>query len=103
MKDFTSQVAEFASPFPSKIFEQELDKVGIQYHSFNNSSGDGGLDSVIFFVDSRDFNEAFQLKEKVDKENAASELRHMHPARKILSYFFLLLIVVYVLYKFILN
>jgi hypothetical protein len=100
MEDFSSQIAEFASPFPSKIFEQELDNAYIKYRSHNKSSGDGGLDSTIFFVNSKDFDEAFQLKEKVDKENAESELKHIHPARKILSYFFLFTIIVYIIYKF---
>lgn len=93
------QVAEFAFPFPAKIYEKELSENNIDFETFIKSSGEGGFDTTIFYVKNLDFEKASDLKEKVDKENVTSELKHLHPIRKVIAYVGLL----FVLYLLITN
>jgi len=87
------QVAEFAFPFPAKIYEKELVENHIDFDTFIKSSGERGFDVTIFYVKDLDFERAYDLKEKVDKENATSELKHLHPIRKVIAYVGLLFVI----------
>ena len=99
MKDFNKQIAEFAFPFPSTEFEIELKKNGIKYRKQIKESYEGGTDSCIFYTKTSDFDIAFKIKNKVDKENAKLELKYTHPLIKNLAYLLLTLIIIYIVYK----
>ena len=102
MVDDKVQVAEFAFPFPAKIFEKELMDNNVDFETFTKSSGEGGSDACIFYVSQLDFEIAFKIREKVDKENADAELKHQHPIVKVIGYAGLLL-VFYLLIKNVLK
>ena len=93
------QIAEFEYPFPSKIFEQELSNAGIRFKSYLRNVTEIGVDTHIYYIQNSDFDKAFAIKERVEKENAESELKHLHPARKIIAYITLLLILIYIIYS----
>jgi len=86
-----TQIAEFTYPFPAKIFEKELRENNIEFDTFLKSSTEG-FDTTLYYVERIDFDKAFKLKEKVDKENVTSELKHLHPWRKVIAYIGLLFI-----------
>ncbi len=98
MEKFDVQIAEFEHPFPSKIFEQELDNDGIEFKQYPRNMTELGMDIHVYYVQNSDFDKAFAIKEKVERENAESEFKHTHPAWKILAYITLLLILIYVIY-----
>lgn len=99
MIDLNTQIAEFTCPFPSKIFEAELERQNIKFRQMKKASYEGGSDSCVYYVNHSDVEEALEIKEKVNKENAISELKYVHPIRKIFAYFSLVVIVVYLLYR----
>lgn len=94
------QIAEFTHPFPSKIFEKELVENDIEFDTFLKSSSEG-FDSTLFYVERIDFEKAFELKEKIDRENTASEIKHHHPLRKVIAYIGLLFILYFLIEKII--
>lgn len=95
------QVAEFAFPFPAEIFKTELIDKEIDFREFHKDSYEGGSGSVIFYVSNKDFDEAFLLKEEVDKENAVSEEKYKHPIEKYIRWFFLICFICFLIYKLI--
>lgn len=99
MIELDTLVAEFASPFPSKIFEAELERHHIEFRQMTKASFEGGSDLCIFYVRNLDFDKAFVLREKVEKENAISEIKYMHPVREIIAYISLFLLVILLVYK----
>lgn len=101
--DLNTQIAEFSFPFPAKIFEEELSNAGIPYRILNRDSYEGGSGLCIFYIFNSDFEKAFSIKEKVEKENAISELNYMHPVKKFFPYIGLLLLVIYVLFKYLID
>ena len=99
MFDNKVQVAEFAFPFPSKIFEKELLDKNIDFKIFNKPSAEGGADSCVFFVSQSDFEIASEIREKVDKENADAEQKYRHPFVKVIGYVGLLPVLYYLIKK----
>nr|WP_299385411.1 hypothetical protein [Allomuricauda sp.] len=99
MEDYTVQIAEFEYPFPSQLLEQQLTEAGVAFRSFNSSATEAGIMGKVYFVKSTDASKAFEIREKIDSENAKAEIRHMHPYRKILAYVSLILILLYVIYS----
>ncbi|MCL6265807.1 hypothetical protein [Flagellimonas myxillae] len=99
MDGFNVQIAEFEYPFPSKLFEQELTSEGIRFKQFPRTAVEAGVQWHVFFIQNSDYKRAFEIKEKIDKQNVQTELKHLHPIRKILAYISLTLILVYVIYK----
>ncbi len=86
MDEFTVMVAEFGSPFPSKVFEMELSNIDIEYRIFQKQSSEGGIDSNVFYVKSEDVEKAIEIRERVEKEDEQSKIKYRHPIVKVIGY-----------------
>ena len=97
----TVQVAEFSYPFPAEIFKEELTKAGIIFVEEKLFSSESGTEVSVFKVADKDVERASYFRDKVDKEDAISKEKHRHPALRFVQWFCLVVVVVFMLYKFI--
>ena len=101
MEELIIQVAHLANPFPAQIFEKNLVKNEIRFRKVSRTNSDVGMSSYIYYVSSKDAGKTMAIREKIDIDNAISEEKFRNPVNKILPYFALILIAIYIIYSLI--
>ena len=87
LRDCTFQIGQLATPFPAQILKQKLESEGVLFRTSAIENYDGsGAASEIFFVTHKDAEIAITFIQEVEREDAISEEKNMHPLLKNLHY-----------------